>query len=60
MDTPATGVAKPAAAATAAEPAATKPSQAPADGIVLAWPARGPVLYHFDEVRNKGIGIGGK
>ena len=60
LDTPATGVAKPAAAATAAEPAATKPSQAPADGIVLAWPARGPVLYHFDEVRNKGIGIGGK
>ncbi len=57
---PATGAAKPAATASAAEPAAAKPTQAPADAITLAWPARGPVLYHFDEVRNKGIGIGGK
>ncbi|TSE19820.1 Murein hydrolase activator NlpD [Tepidimonas alkaliphilus] len=52
----------PAAAAPAnvARPA-SPPSPAPAaDAISLIWPARGPILYHFDEVRQKGIGIGGK
>lgn len=52
----------PAAAAPAnvARPA-SPPTPAPAaDAISLVWPARGPILYHFDEVRQKGIGIGGK
>ncbi|MCX7692161.1 MAG: peptidoglycan DD-metalloendopeptidase family protein [Tepidimonas ignava] len=55
----ANGTGKPAPAASAT-PEPTPAKAAPADAIALAWPARGPVLYHFDEVRNKGIGIGGK
>ena len=50
------------APATAAAPAAA-PTPAPAangDAIALVWPARGPVLYSFDETRSKGVGIGGR
>ena len=45
----------------AAQPAATAATTAAnGDAITLVWPARGPVLYHFDETRSKGVGIGGR
>ncbi|MFN3610593.1 peptidoglycan DD-metalloendopeptidase family protein [Tepidimonas sp.] len=50
------------APAPAAAPASA-PTPAPAangEAIALVWPARGPVLYHFDETRSKGVGIGGR
>ncbi|MEW6694260.1 MAG: peptidoglycan DD-metalloendopeptidase family protein [Pseudomonadota bacterium] len=51
----ATAAATPApAAATPAAPAAS------ADAIALIWPAKGPILYAFDETRSKGVGIGGR
>lgn len=49
----------PSPSATAAAPSRT-PAAPAAEAIALVWPARGPVLYTFDETRNKGIGIGGK
>lgn len=48
----------PAAAASAATPAASP--AAPADDMGFAWPAQGPVIAGFDEVKNKGIDIAGK
>jgi lipoprotein NlpD len=70
--TPSSG-AKPAnagapAGATVASPAASPASgaaaagsaAAAADAVSLIWPAKGPLLYSFDETRNKGIGIGGR
>ncbi|MDT7929196.1 peptidoglycan DD-metalloendopeptidase family protein [Tepidimonas sp.] len=57
----------PAPAATAAAnsgsppaPAASAPAATGTDTITLIWPAKGPVLYTFDEMRSKGIGIGGR
>ena len=50
--------AAPASAATAAPPAAVKPEVAEAD-INFVWPANGTVLAGFDEVKNKGLDIGG-
>lgn len=47
----------PAAAASSAP--ASKPA-APEDGINWIWPASGAVLAGFDDVKNKGIDIGGK
>ncbi|MCS6809877.1 MAG: peptidoglycan DD-metalloendopeptidase family protein [Tepidimonas sp.] len=55
--------ATPAPATASAPPAAPAARSAPAaagETISLVWPARGPILYAFDETRNKGIGIGGK
>jgi lipoprotein NlpD len=46
--------AKPAAAATAAEPAAATES-----GLSWIWPVPGPVLAGFDELKNKGLDLGG-
>ncbi|RDI03832.1 peptidoglycan DD-metalloendopeptidase family protein [Caldimonas thermodepolymerans] len=49
--------------APSASPApAPAPSQADKDagGINWMWPAQGPVIATFDEVRNKGLGISGK
>ncbi len=49
--------AKPASAASAATPAtATAGSE---DEITWIWPTSGPVLAGFDEVKNKGLDIGG-
>lgn len=53
-----------AAPAPAAPPAPTPPAvataPAAAENINFVWPARGPVVDTFDEVRNKGIGIAGR
>jgi lipoprotein NlpD len=51
---PPTPSAKPAAAASAAEGAASGDDQ-----LSWSWPVKGPVLAGFDEVRNKGLDIGG-
>ncbi|WP_334134190.1 peptidoglycan DD-metalloendopeptidase family protein [Tepidimonas sp.] len=50
------------ARAAASAPSAPAPAAAPLppDAVALIWPARGPLLYPFDETRNKGIGIGGR
>ncbi|MCS6811096.1 MAG: peptidoglycan DD-metalloendopeptidase family protein [Tepidimonas sp.] len=51
----------PAAAPSSAAASPTRPAPVAAgESISLVWPARGPILYAFDETRNKGIGIGGK
>jgi lipoprotein NlpD len=56
----------PAAASTAANggsapaPAASAPAATGTEAIALIWPAKGPVLYTFDETRSKGVGIGGR
>jgi len=47
------------AAATAPVAAATKPAPANDSEINWIWPANGVVLAGFDEVKNKGIDIGG-
>lgn len=58
----------PAAAASAPLAAASGPVSAPAanaagasadDNIAWGWPSNGPVLAGFDEVKNKGVDIGG-
>ena len=53
----------PQAAAAASAPAAPASSAAPAvspeDDIAWIWPSSGPVLAGFDEVKNKGLDIGG-
>jgi lipoprotein NlpD len=58
----------PAAAASAPAAAASAPASAPAanaagasadDNIAWGWPSNGPVLAGFDEVKNKGVDIGG-
>jgi lipoprotein NlpD len=65
MATPiAPGAAKPASAPAAAAPHAVAPAAAvPAasgeDDIGWIWPGAGPVLAGFDEVKNKGLDIGG-
>jgi lipoprotein NlpD len=46
--------AKPAAAASASEGAASGDDQ-----LAWGWPVKGPVLAGFDEVKNKGLDIGG-
>ncbi|MDP3701479.1 MAG: peptidoglycan DD-metalloendopeptidase family protein [Hylemonella sp.] len=46
--------ARPSAAAAAAEPAAAAES-----GLSWIWPVPGPVLAGFDEVKNKGLDLGG-
>ncbi|MFN4103449.1 MAG: peptidoglycan DD-metalloendopeptidase family protein, partial [Tepidimonas sp.] len=55
---PATASAPASAATPAAAP--TPAGAANGDAIALVWPARGPVLYPFDETRSKGVGIGGR
>jgi len=62
---PASPVVAPAAASS---PAATSTPPAPAptrsmegdDGIDWMWPASGPVVARFDDVKNKGLAIAGK
>lgn len=54
--TPAAPVSSPSSAAAAAAAS----SRAMTGDISLAWPAQGPTVAAFDEVRNKGLGIGGK
>lgn len=74
VDAPAPAAAAPAAPVTAAAPATATPAPAPAaapapapapatggDEIAFIWPAQGPVIATFDEVRNsKGVSIGGR
>jgi lipoprotein NlpD len=38
----------------------TPPPSAGADDVAFIWPANGTVLSGFDEVKNKGLSIGGK
>jgi len=57
------GAAATAPAVVAAPSAAPEPKPSPAAGedeIGFIWPASGPLLAGFDEVRNKGYDIGGK
>lgn len=57
------GAAAAAPAVVAAPSAAPEPKPSPAAGedeIGFIWPASGPLLAGFDEVRNKGYDIGGK
>jgi lipoprotein NlpD len=58
----------PAAAASAPQAGASAPASAPPanaagasadDNIAWVWPSNGPVLAGFDEVKNKGLDIGG-
>ena len=49
----------PSGATTAAAPAPAKAAPAD-DGVSFIWPAEGQVLAGFDEVKNKGVDIGGK
>jgi len=59
--TPVAGSSSPATAASSAAPSQASPATArPAADIQFAWPAQGPTVASFDEVRNKGVGIGGK
>lgn len=58
---PAGGMDKPAATASSAAstPAAATSPLATDDEIKWIWPTQGPVLTGFDEVKNKGLDIGG-
>ena len=56
---PAAAGASSAGAATAATPAAVPPAASPDEEIAWIWPASGSVLAGFDEVKNKGLDIGG-
>lgn len=59
----ASAVATPAAVSAVASSPAPESKQAPAGGeddVGFIWPAAGPLLAGFDEVRNKGYDIGGK
>jgi len=60
----ATPASSPQAAASApAAPVASAPSSKPAlaeDDLNWIWPANGAILAGFDEVKNKGVDIGGK
>ena len=70
--TPAAPAASTSATATAPVPVATQttpsattttstpPPSAGADDVAFIWPANGTVLSGFDEVKNKGLSIGGK
>jgi lipoprotein NlpD len=43
-------------------PPSALPNAAPpmgVEGLALIWPARGPILNRFDDVKNKGVDIGG-
>jgi lipoprotein NlpD len=56
-ETQAAGGSTPAASAPAATPAAARDSE---DDLNWLWPAAGPVLAGFDEIKSKGLAIGGK
>jgi len=57
VDKPATQVA--AAPSAPAAPVAAAPTVSADDDIAWIWPTVGPVLAGFDEVKNKGLDIGG-
>lgn len=50
----------PPASAAATAPAAGAASAAVDSGLSWIWPVNGPVLAGFDEVKNKGLDLGGK
>ncbi|GAB4402884.1 MAG: peptidoglycan DD-metalloendopeptidase family protein [Rhodoferax sp.] len=50
----------PAAAASASGAAASASGAAAANTIEWTWPAAGPVLAGFDELKNKGVDLGGR
>lgn len=55
--------APPAPPAPAATPVPSAPAQTardPEEGIVWSWPAAGPVVTAFDDVRSKGLAIAGR
>lgn len=57
---PATAASAPAAAPTATVPAAPTASASGGDeDLGWIWPSKGPVLTGFDEVKNKGLDLGG-
>lgn len=51
--------AKPGAAASSPVPPLAEPSAAAESGLSWIWPVPGPVLTGFDEVKNKGLDLGG-
>ena len=56
---PAEKASAPMAPASASAPAAIAAAPATEDEIAWIWPTNGPVLAGFDEVKNKGLDIGG-
>jgi lipoprotein NlpD len=57
--------ARPLSSAPATAPVASAPAAAPAapsgeDAVAFVWPVSGSVLETYDEVKNKGVDIGGK
>jgi len=56
---PAEKASAPMAPASASAPAASAAAPATDDDIAWIWPTNGPVLAGFDEVKNKGLDIGG-
>jgi len=56
---PAAAASAPAPLASAPASTASAPSASADDNIVWIWPSNGPVLMGFDEVKNKGLDIGG-
>ena len=61
---PITAPAEPVRPAASAPASSTAPqttgSNAAGDELLLSWPAQGPVVAGFDEVKNKGLDIAGK
>lgn len=55
-----TSSAPPPAATTAPAAPPASPPVAASDNVQFIWPASGPVIAPFDEVRNRGVGIGGR
>jgi lipoprotein NlpD len=43
-----------------AAPTAVQPAASAASGLSWIWPVNGPVLAGFDELKNKGLDLGGK
>jgi len=56
---PAAAASAPASSASAPASAASAPSASADDNIAWIWPSNGPVLAGFDEIKNKGLDIGG-
>lgn len=57
---PVAPAATPASAPRTAEPASPAAGEAADAALSWVWPANGPIVGSFDEVKNKGVDIGGK
>jgi lipoprotein NlpD len=56
---PSAAASAPAASASSPASATSAPSASADDNIAWIWPSNGPVLAGFDEIKNKGLDIGG-